>query len=309
MAKPPLAHAVDWLVPHWPAPPGVHALCTTRSGGVSQPPYGSLNLGTHVGDDPSAVQINRQRLHSVVQATSAGTRPVFFNQVHGDGVVHVNQHTPDATEADACVATGAGVACTIMVADCLPVLFAHTSGAVVGAAHAGWRGLLGTGGVGVLESLFKCFEALVLDNKARTAIKKEANEWVDWSEVPGSTQAADAPLHWAHTVARHTLVWLGPCIGPTAFEVGSEVRAAFCEGSPAAGAFFTARPDAPGKYLCDLAGLARHRLQLLGITRIYGNDSTAQWCTVANPSQFFSHRRDSAALGGSGRFAACIWRD
>ncbi|MNW09708.1 hypothetical protein D3C71_2067660 [compost metagenome] len=65
--------------------------------------------------------------------------------------------------------------------------------------------------------------------------------------------------------------------------------------------------DAPGKYLCDLAGLARLRLQAMGITHIYGNNSTAPWCTVANASRFFSHRRDSAALDGSGRFAACIW--
>ena len=64
-----------------------------------------------------------------------------------------------------------------------------------------------------------------------------------------------------------------------------------------------------GKYLADLAGLARYRLQVLGITHLYGNDSSARWCTVTQRSQFFSHRRDSAALGGSGRFAACIWRD
>ena len=106
--------------------------------------------------------------------------------------------------------------------------------------------------------------------------------------------------------------WLGPCIGPTAFEVGADVRAAFCDAPGALGAAaaqcFVARPDAPGKFLCDLAGLARLRLQAMGITAIYGNDSTAPWCTVTQASRFFSHRRDSVALGGSGRFAACIWR-
>ena len=102
------------------------------------------------------------------------------------------------------------------------------------------------------------------------------------------------------------MAWLGPCIGPQAFEVGAEVRAAFCAHNPAAAPYF--QPHGAGKYLADLAGLARQRLQALGITHIYGNDSSAAWCTVAQGSRFFSHRRDSAALGGSGRLAACIWR-
>lgn len=283
-----MAHApshFDWLVPDWPAPPGVRALCTTRAGGVSLPPYDGLNLGTHVGDDPAAVADNRQALQTHI----SDARPVFLNQVHGDGVVLLDAGTPDGTEADACVATAPGVACTIMVADCLPVLFAHRTGAVVAAAHAGWRGLAGMSGQGVLESTFEHFCALAPAHKAQAAIKSEANDR-------------------AYAVAEDTLAWLGPCIGPQAFEVGAEVRAAFCDADPAAQAFFVARADAPGKYLCDLAGLARLRLRALGITHIYGNDSTAPWCTVANASRFFSHRRDSRTLGGSGRFAACIWR-
>ena len=269
---------MHWITPDWPAPPGVQALCTTRMGGVSAAPYDSLNLGTHVGDDPAAVQVNRQRLQAALQ----GARPVFLNQVHGNGVAHLDHYTPDGTEADACITAAPGVACTIMVADCLPVLLAHTSGTVVAAAHAGWRGLAGVQGQGVLESVFKRFEALGHTQKAQSAIKTEA-------------------------FAQNTLAWLGPCIGPTAFEVGAEVRAAFCDANPAAHACFTASGTA-GKYLCDLAGLARLRLRALGIERIDGNDSTAPWCTVRNASRFFSHRRDTAALGGSGRFAACIWR-
>lgn len=265
------------------------ALCTTRTGGVSLPPYDSLNLGTHVGDDLAAVHTNRMRLQSTVGAVVNGTRAVFLNQVHGDGVVHLDSSTPDGIDADACVATAPGVACTIMVADCLPVLLAHRSGRVVAAAHAGWRGLAGVGGQGVLESVFKRFEALALDGKALNAIKIEAND----------------P---AQTFAQDTLVWLGPCIGPQAFEVGAEVRAAFCEANPASEACFVPSGSAKGKYLCNLAGLARLRLQALGITHIHGNDGTSPWCTVTNASRFFSHRRDSGALGASGRFAACIWR-
>ncbi len=97
------------------------------------------------------------------------------------------------------------------------------------------------------------------------------------------------------------MAWLGPCIGPSAFEVGPEVRAAFCAHDTAAAVCFT--PQRGGKFLADLAGLARHRLRAQGVTALYGNDSSAAWCTVSQPSRFFSHRRD----GVSGRFAACIW--
>ena len=103
------------------------------------------------------------------------------------------------------------------------------------------------------------------------------------------------------------IAWLGPCIGPTAFEVGAEVRDAFCAHDPQAAACF-ATGAAPGKFMADLAGLARQRLRAAGVLALYGNDSSAAWCTVGNPSRFFSHRRDSALLGSSGRFAACVWR-
>lgn len=278
------------LVPDWPAPPGVHALCTTRAGGVSQAPYDSLNLGTHVGDNAAAVRANRHALQGALQRCTPGARAVFLNQVHGTGVAVLDGTiTPDGTQADACVTSAPGAVCTIMVADCLPVLLAHRSGQAVAAAHAGWRGLAGPhGGQGVLEAVFKRFCLQVQSLSCLSAIKSEAN---------GS----------ASVIAQDTLAWLGPCIGPQAFEVGSEVRAAFCDANVAAQACFEPRVQAPGKYLCDLAGLARLRLQALGITRVDGNDSTPPWCTVTNASQFFSHRRDSAVLGGSGRFAACVW--
>ncbi|TQN06972.1 hypothetical protein BDD18_0050 [Acidovorax temperans] len=285
----------DWLVPEWPAPAGVQALCTTRAGGVSQGPYASMNLGTHVGDDPQAVQTNRARLQAALGQSTPGARPVFLSQVHGTGVAALTASTPDNTQADACVATEAGVVCTIMVADCLPVLLAHTSGAVVGAAHAGWRGLAGQGGVGVLESamhaLFERFHALALTNKAQAAIEN----------VASNAESLEA-------VARGTLAWLGPCIGSQAFEVGPEVREAFCAAGPQYSSCFVPSPTQQGKWLADLAGLARLRLQAMGVTRIYGNDSSAAWCTVTQSARFFSHRRDTALLGGSGRLAACIWR-
>ncbi|MET1114999.1 MAG: peptidoglycan editing factor PgeF [Comamonas sp.] len=275
----------DWLVPDWPAPPGVHALCTTRTGGVSAAPWDSLNLGDHVGDAARAVHENRARLRAALHARTAGAHPVFLRQVHGSDVLALDGSAAQGLAADACVSATPGVVCTIMVADCLPVLLTHPSGAAVAAAHAGWRSLAGTvraGGAaeGVLENTFAHFAAQLVR--------------------AGAASRAD--------VAGQTLAWLGPCIGPTAFEVGEEVRAALSQGHPEAAALF--RPQsAAGKYLADLAGLARQRLQALGIHAIYGNDASARWCTVGNPSAFFSHRRDAGRLGSTGRFAACIWRD
>jgi len=266
----------DWLRPRWPAPAHVQALCTTRAGGSSRPPYDTLNLGDHVGDDPRAVQANRAALGAAL----GGARPVFLRQVHGTAVAALHAALPDGTVADACVAATPGLACTIMVADCLPILLTDRQGRAVAAAHAGWRGLAGQGGVGVIEAVFKDFSALALAGQA--------------------PEAMDSIAH-----AADTLAWLGPCIGPRAFEVGAEVRAAFCAHDAAAARHFT--DQGGGKYLADLAGLARQRLAALGITSVHGNDGGPDWCTVSRPSRFFSHRRDSAALGGSGRMAACIW--
>ena len=263
----------DWLAPVWPAPPHVHSVFTTRVGGVSKPPFDSFNLGRPVGDDESAVQTNRQRLCDAV-----GALPVFLSQVHGVHSVELpgpsDVQSKHLIEADACVSAVPGVVCAVRVADCLPVLWTDTQGRVVAATHAGWRGLAG----GVVERSFAHFAQL---------LARHGGE-----EDPA-------------VLATRTLAWLGPCIGPQAFEVGPEVRQAFVATDPGAGHCFTPLPG--GKFLADLPALARRRLHALGVSRIYGNDGSRTWCTVSNPSRFFSHRRDSVALGGSGRMAACIW--
>jgi copper oxidase (laccase) domain-containing protein len=85
------------------------------------------------------------------------------------------------------------------------------------------------------------------------------------------------------------------------FEVGAEVKAAFEANDRQAAQLFRPRDD--GKWLADLQGLARRRLGALGVTQIYGNDGADGWCTVTNPSRFFSYRRDRVC----GRFAAAVW--
>lgn len=129
----------------WPAPRGVHAVSTTRLGGISAPPWDALNLGDHVGDDPAAVLENRARLQAALGLSAA---PRWLQQVHGTAVVVAEQHPAGAVlQADAAVSFSPQQACVVMTADCLPVLFCSEDGAVVAAAHAGWRGLL----AGVLE--------------------------------------------------------------------------------------------------------------------------------------------------------------
>ena len=241
-----------WIVPDWPVPANVRAVCSTRIGGGSHGHYESLNLGDHVGDNPEFVAENRAIFERAI-----GARPVYMKQVHGTGVVAIDGNTEDAVQGDGCVTAVPRVACTIMVADCLPVLFAAEDGSRVGAAHAGWRGLAG----GVLEQVVR---------------------------TVGPAGAL--------------LAWLGPCIGPEAFEVGPDVKQAFESHDRAAARHFN--PHQGDKWLADLPGLARMRLAALGISRVYGNDGTRAWCTVANESRFFSHRRDKV----SGRFAAAIWR-
>lgn len=126
-----------FLVPAWPAPPGVRSAVSTRRGGVSAPPWDEFNLGAHVGDDPAAVAANRRLLAEVL---AIGREPVWLEQVHGTRVLLLEE-APEALTADAAVTREPGKVCVVMTADCLPVLFCDRGGTVVAAAHAGWRGL------------------------------------------------------------------------------------------------------------------------------------------------------------------------
>ncbi|MET0497574.1 MAG: peptidoglycan editing factor PgeF [Steroidobacteraceae bacterium] len=131
--------APRWLTPDWPAPATVRALTTLRDGGVSRGDFESLNLALHVTDDPAAVLENRRLLRTAAQLPS---EPVWLEQVHGIEVVTAEGQT-SPPRADASVAKHAGNVCSIMTADCLPVVFCDVAGTRVAAAHAGWRGLVG----------------------------------------------------------------------------------------------------------------------------------------------------------------------
>ncbi|HEY3858377.1 MAG TPA: peptidoglycan editing factor PgeF [Gammaproteobacteria bacterium] len=135
--------SAEHIRPDWPAPKNVHALSTTRIGGVSRGAYASFNLGQHVGDIPVSVLANRAKL----QLDIGSTKPRWLAQVHGVRVAMLDG-MPVQKPADAALATTSGEACVVMTADCLPVLFCDQDGTRVAAAHAGWRGLSS----GVLEA-------------------------------------------------------------------------------------------------------------------------------------------------------------
>jgi len=130
------------IIPDWPAPARVKALQTTRQGGVSLAPYDSLNLGSHVGDNPLAVARNRILLNTLLPS-----EPVWMEQVHGTQVADAD-HADCVVRADACIARQRGSVCAVMTADCLPVLLCDKQGTAVGAVHAGWKGLAS----GVIET-------------------------------------------------------------------------------------------------------------------------------------------------------------
>jgi len=130
--------SIELIVPEWPAPPQVRAFTTTRSGGVSLPPYDTLNLAMHVGDDAEAVAENRRRLHAQLQLPS---EPRWLNQVHGTCAADAALIDTAQCEADASHTALPGVVCAVLTADCLPLLLCNRAGTAVAAVHAGWRGL------------------------------------------------------------------------------------------------------------------------------------------------------------------------
>jgi YfiH family protein len=130
------------IIPDWPAPPNVKTLQTTRAGGISSTPYDSLNLGDHVGDAPLAVAHNRMLLNTLMPS-----EPVWLDQVHGTVAANADM-AGCLPQADACIARHRAAVCVVVTADCLPVLLCDKQGSVVGAAHAGWKGLA----AGIIEA-------------------------------------------------------------------------------------------------------------------------------------------------------------
>lgn len=252
-----------WQPADWPAPASVRAGHTLRAGGYSTGAWSALggapglNLGAHCGDDPQSVALNRGLLTSTLPAT-----PLWLQQTHGVEVWRADAPGVQAWSNPPCADGAVSAACNqvlaILSADCLPVLITEQTGLVVGAAHAGWRGLAN----GIVEQTL-------------AAARELAPQGQTW------------------------MAWLGPAIGPTAFEVGDEVLAAFETDHPAVRQCFVPC-RASGKWMADLFGLARQRLARSGVQAIYGGGC----CTVTDPARYYSYRRDRE----TGRMASLIWR-
>jgi YfiH family protein len=218
----------DWLVPDWPAPANVRACCTTRQGGVSEGPYASFNLGDHVGDTAQAVQANRAMLQQSLQLPA---QPLWLQQVHGTTVLSL-PHQQDDLQADASVTHEQGCACSVLTADCLPLLFCNRQGTVVAAAHAGWRGLA----AGVIEAT-----------------------------VARLDSAAEDVLVWLGPAIGPKRFEVGEEVRQAFLAHDPQAAAAFTDE-----AFTEGNTAEPGRWLADLYVLARQRLQALGVTHIHG---------------------------------------
>lgn len=125
------------IKPDWPAPSSIHALTTTRQSGVSRGVYAYFNVATHVSDEPEHVARNRELLR---EENNLPGEPLWLQQTHSTIVIDAAEHF-DGIEADACFTQQANTICTVMTADCLPVLICAHDGSEVAAVHAGWRGL------------------------------------------------------------------------------------------------------------------------------------------------------------------------
>lgn len=256
---------------------GVHF--TTRVGGVSEGPFASLDLGLHVGDDPKAVRANRAEVMGALGLSPRAMTCV--RQVHGRKVVRIRDEgvglgstdLPEV-EADALVTDVQGAALCVLVADCVPVLFAAAAsggdhGYAVGAAHAGWRGV--AGGV-----------------------------------VPATTEALAGAFGAAPEAVS---VWIGPHIRACCYQVDASLAEAFRQRfgreaiagrDPAAGERL-AVGERGGAYL-DLEACIRIQLADAGIRE--GAVRSTGLCTACRTDLFYSFRR--ATGGRTGRSAGVV---
>lgn len=222
------------IYPYWTAPKNVHALTTTRIGGVSMAPFTSLNMGNRTGDNLTHVAQNRQR---VIQAEQIPSEPYWLTQTHSTTVLDISQNPlktatgnipNQMVEADGSYTNQPKQVSVVLTADCLPVLFCTTKGDEVAVAHAGWRGLCN----GILEETVKKF--------------------------------ASPPSN--------IIAWLGPAISAKKFEVGIEVKEQFENIDHNAKTAFKLINPIEQKYLADLYLIAKQRLQAMGVTKIFGGD-------------------------------------
>lgn len=251
----------QWITPVWNVHPRVRALATTRSGGVSAGPWGLVAGkagGLNLGAHCGDDPGAVQQNRARLRA-ALPAEPVWLQQVHGTVVADADRATAESAEP---------------VAD---ACVASRPGAVCAVMTA------------------DCLPVLLAARDGSAVAAAHAG----WRGLfAGVLEAAVAAVHSRAGAGREIAAWLGPAIGPGAFEVGSEVRERFCDAHAAAAAAFVPATE-PGKWLADLYTLARMRLALAGVNLVSGGGL----CTVADATRFYSFRRDRT----TGRMAACVW--
>ena len=251
----------DWIIPDWPAPASVRALATTRIG-----QSGESSLGSGGPDEPYGNFNLATHVGDNLQAVTANRQRLR------------------------CEAPG-------LPAD--PLWLNQVHGTRVLVAESDRQGVAPEADAciarmpGQVCAVLRtdCLPLLLCDAQGSVVAAAHAGWRGLAAGVIESTVAA------MRIEPARLLAWLGPAIGPTAFEVGDEVRNVFCRHDPRAAGAFVAH--GPGKWLCDLYLLARQRLAALEVKRVSGG----KWCTYSDARRFYSYRRD----GVTGRMATLVW--
>jgi YfiH family protein len=217
------------IVPEWPAPANVKACITTRKGGVSQSVYQSNNLARHVGDNPEHVDQNRRQLCDSLGLTR---EPQWLEQIHGVKVV-AGQSDGRVRTADGSYSNEPGQACTVLTADCLPVLICNRAGTEVAAIHAGWKGLA----KGILARGVGRFKS----------------------------PSAELLAYFGPAISQPAFE-----VGIDVLEAFFKGARNDAHADAVAAAFLPARQ--PMRFYADIYALARAELNALGVTAIYGGD-------------------------------------
>ena len=239
---------MDIVTPDWPAPVTVRAAISTRVGGFSTKSWDSLNLAFHVGDDSQAVTKNWQKLADYLGFESS---PQLLNQVHGTDLVEALCDGEIPT-ADGCFSHVPGQVCTVMTADCLPILLCNTAGTEVAAVHAGWRGLA----AGIVDRAMSCFSS-------------PPDQLMAYLGPAISQQYFEVGAEVRETFLASTNRQI------------SRNRISDCFIKK------TSKGD-DKKWMADLYGLARVALNDMGVEQIYGGE----FCTYDDVKHSYSYRRD-----------------
>lgn len=286
----------EWITPDWPAPPRVKAAATLRTGGVSEGPFASLNLGSHVGDDPAAVAENRRLLRAALELP---VEPTWLNQVHGINVVAAGPRASTNSAAQGSTAlqapdgrvAGANVAANVGDAGAAAEPPAtEPSSAAPPTADASFA--TSTGAVCVVMTA-DCLPVLFCDRQGTRVAAAHAG----WRGLAGGVLGATIKA--LNIEPSQLMAWLGPAIEQDAFEVGDEVREQFLKLSANNAAAF--QTNSRGRWQADLYQLARNELARRGVTAVYGGGCKC----YADSERFFSYRRENR----TGRMATLVWLD